>query len=339
MVLGLILMTGASVTASILVLQMAVIPLIFKYSKCVQRKMVFSNCINYPRNPDYENPSNCNIVGGRNFSLEFMSVTDQQVIKLGSAIAANMLANLNDLCDKLGKERLPQPDGLVLEAPFNNLKDEIQSHPLSKLVSWLPYFKGTFVKPFTVSPEYAFTTDQYLPKVPDVPILMMHSKGDKIVPYDLAVKLHTAIEESRRNSGGLLVFHAFDKGLGLGHNSLCEAHNLQDIIRHTEYHRYAQPARGGKRGVRAEDKRLNSAPEGDSVNTTLNQRKRDSNTSVYTADKRCAYEVRLDLLLNALYSLSNNSILSLIDQNFKLCFAERSPDDIVPNVATQIYFP
>lgn len=60
-------------------------------------------------------------------------------------------------------------------------------------MSWLPYYKNSFVKPFTSSSEYAFTTDRYLCDVPTLPILMLHSKGDRIVPYDLAVKVHYCI--------------------------------------------------------------------------------------------------------------------------------------------------
>lgn len=349
MVLAGILLAGASVTASLLMVQVAVLPLVFKYSKSVQRKIVFSNCINYPRNLDYKNPSSCNVVGGRHFEIEFNSIVDKCPVKLGvwhivpcsmfrevfvirdylkvdarlheelkktkntvvlychgnsnhrasphrlqmykifqelnfhvitfdyrgygdstqirptekgvvedalavyawlmeslsptdrptvliwghslgTAVAANMTAHLSELCTKQGRPQLPCPDALVLEAPFNNLMDEIQSHPYAKLVSWLPYYNDTFVKPFTVSSEYSFDTDQYLCGVPHIPILILHSKGDKIVPYDLACKLHDKLKASRSTSGAPLVFHTFERGCGLGHNNLCQAPNLKDVV-------------------------------------------------------------------------------------------------------------
>ncbi|XP_059045902.1 lysophosphatidylserine lipase ABHD12-like [Achroia grisella] len=349
MVIGTILLTGASFTASLFVVQIAVLPLLFKYSKSVQRKMIFSNCINYPRNLDYENPSSCNIVGGRNFNIKFQSKVDDCPIKLGvwhiipcsmfkdmfiirdyktidirlhhelkktkntivlychgnsnhrasphrvqmykvfqkmnfhviafdyrgygdstrvrptergvvedalkvyswlndsldpdtrpavllwghslgTAVVANMISHMSELCTNLDMKCLPQPDAVVLEAPFNNLMDEIERHPFSKLVSWLPYYKDTFVKPFTVSSEYVFTTDQYLMKVPHVPILMMHSKCDKVVPYELAVKLHETVAQSRGPGAAPLHFHSFERGAGLGHNNLCEAPDLENII-------------------------------------------------------------------------------------------------------------
>ncbi|CAG4960666.1 unnamed protein product [Parnassius apollo] len=321
MVLGAILMTGASLTAGFLVIQMAVLPLLFKYSKSVQRKMVFSNCINYPRNLDYNKPSSCNIVGARNFNIEFHSKEDHCTIKLGvwhivpsclfkelfvvrdhldsntrllkelkrtqntvvlychgygdstrvrptergvvedtlhvyswilesvnrerrpmvliwghslgTAVAANLVANLSTLCADLGQRCLPPPDALILEAPFNNLIEEIESHPFSKLVSWLPYYKTTILDPFASSSEYSFTTDQYLESVPHVPILILHSKSDKIVPYDLAVKLYDSAERSRRAVGSEapILLHGFERGRGLGHNNLCQAPDLPQILR------------------------------------------------------------------------------------------------------------
>ncbi|XP_053620673.1 lysophosphatidylserine lipase ABHD12-like isoform X2 [Plodia interpunctella] len=350
--IGTILMTGASVTASLFVVQVAVLPLVFKYSKCVQRKMVFSNCINYPRNLDYENPASCNVIGGRNFSIQFTSKADQCPIKigvwhivpcclfrdmfvirdyttidptlqiqlqrtrnpivlychgnsnhrasphrlqmykvfqrlnfhvitfdyrgygdstpvrptergvvedalcvyawlidsldpenrppviiwghsLGTAIASNLVANMARLCEEQGVPVLPQPAALVLEAPFNNLMEEIEKHPFSKLVSWLPYYKETFVKPFNDSSEYSFTTDQYLTAVPALPILILHAKGDKVVPYELSVKLHETLEKSRAQHprAAPLVLQSFERGCGLGHNNLCAAPALDNIVR------------------------------------------------------------------------------------------------------------
>ncbi|CAH2244723.1 jg19107 [Pararge aegeria aegeria] len=146
---------------------------------------------------------------------------------LGTAIAANLVVNMAELCLQRKMEPLPLPNALILEAPFNNLVDAIESHPFSKLVSWLPYYKGSFVKPFTLSSEYTFATDQYLAKVPELPVLILHSKGDRIVPFDLAVKLYNSIKESRKNcKRAPTQLHVFDRG----HNDLCEAPGLPRVV-------------------------------------------------------------------------------------------------------------
>ncbi|KAJ2943062.1 hypothetical protein O0L34_g18753 [Tuta absoluta] len=357
MVVGVLLAIGASLTASVLFVQVAVLPLLFKHSKYVQRKVVFSNCFNYPRNPDYNNPSSVNIIGGRNLTIEFASKVDNVPIKLGAwhmiprsmfrevfvitdystvdhrlyngltttsntivlychgnsnhraspqrlllyklfqninyhvisfdyrgygdstmvrpteagvvedtfevyswlqsvinkenrptvliwghslgtAVIANMLANMAKLSNERSKPCPPKPDGLVLEGAFNNLLEEIECHPFSKLVSWLPYFKESFVKPFSCSSEYIFTTDEYITQVTDIPILMIHAKNDKIVPYDLAVKLHKDIELSRVKSGAPVVFQTMENNSDdrspcsdIGHNNICNADGLQEIVK------------------------------------------------------------------------------------------------------------
>ncbi|CAG9572649.1 unnamed protein product [Danaus chrysippus] len=304
-VVGAILVTGASLTASVLVLQVAVLPLLFRYSKSVQRKMVFSNCSvwhivpcslfrelfvvhdylsidqrllnelrrtkntvvlychgnsNHRASPhrlqmykvfqdlnfhvitfDYRGygdstrvrPTESGVVEDAlqvySWIINNIQKNEQPMVvlwghSLGTAIAANLVSNLSTLCNSRGV-CLPPPHALVLEAPFNNLLDEIECHPFSKLVSWLPYFRGSFVKPF-MSSEHTFTTDCYLSRVPSMPILMLHSRGDRIVPYDLACKLHECISASRSTGGAPLVFHSFDRG----HNDLCEAPELPAVV-------------------------------------------------------------------------------------------------------------
>lgn len=49
-------------------------------------------------------------------------------------MASNMVAHMSQLCKEHSMPTLPLPDVLVLEAPFNNLMDEIESHPFSKVI-------------------------------------------------------------------------------------------------------------------------------------------------------------------------------------------------------------
>jgi len=57
-----------------------------------------------------------------------LSLTDSPVFlwghSMGTAVATHMLANLNNV-DILG------PRGVILESPFNNLRDEINEHPFA----------------------------------------------------------------------------------------------------------------------------------------------------------------------------------------------------------------
>ncbi|KAG0724597.1 Monoacylglycerol lipase ABHD12 [Chionoecetes opilio] len=58
---------------------------------------------------------------------------------LGTGVACHALS---ELCQE-GK----CPQGLVLEAPFNNLHDEIKLNPLSRVFYSLPYFDWAFIDP------------------------------------------------------------------------------------------------------------------------------------------------------------------------------------------------
>jgi hypothetical protein len=53
----------------------------------------------------------------------------------GTGISSHMLGNLDELSSEILERStpLPQPAGLILEAPFNNLADEVAHHPLSKV--------------------------------------------------------------------------------------------------------------------------------------------------------------------------------------------------------------
>ncbi|CAH2233077.1 jg112, partial [Pararge aegeria aegeria] len=54
---------------------------------------------------------------------------------LGTGISSHLLGNLQRLSEDVLERTtpLPQPNGLILEAPFNNLADEVEFHPLAKV--------------------------------------------------------------------------------------------------------------------------------------------------------------------------------------------------------------
>lgn len=56
-----------------------------------------------------------------------------KALHLGTAVAAHLVAHLSQLCGNMGHGTMPQPSALILEAPFNNLIEEIESHPFSKV--------------------------------------------------------------------------------------------------------------------------------------------------------------------------------------------------------------
>ncbi|CAH2061802.1 unnamed protein product, partial [Iphiclides podalirius] len=353
-----VLFLGASITAGLFVFQVAVVPLIFKYSRTFRRGLVFANFVQWPLGIDYEDPSASGIEGGRNISIEYTSKVDNCPVKigvwhilpkntyermkgsfdqssdkeqlsasmdrelansktpiimychgnsnsraashrirlykffqqmdfhtiafdyrgygdstsltpteagvvedslmvyewlelalasgerrppvfvwghsLGTGISSHLLGNLNELSVHLLERSapLPQPNGLILEAPFNNIADEVAEHPLTKLVKWLPYFEHTFVAPFRdeATCEHRFRSDRHLARVPSLPLLILHARDDVIVPYVLGHRLYKSVLESRSERDAPVKIHAYDKKENLGHKWICSAPDLPQVV-------------------------------------------------------------------------------------------------------------
>uniref|UniRef100_S4P946 Abhydrolase domain-containing protein 12 n=1 Tax=Pararge aegeria TaxID=116150 RepID=S4P946_9NEOP len=347
---------GASVTASILVIQLAIAPLLFKYSKTFRRNLIFANIAKWPLYVNYDKPAKLGIDGARNFSINYHSKVDKCALKigiwhilprslyeknkgwfdgdtdreklgtlmnselvesnlpimlychgnsntraashrlllykffqkmdfhtiafdyrgyadstnvlpsedgvvedslkvyewlvttiskadtkppvyvwghsLGTGISSHLLGNLQRLSEDVLERTtpLPQPNGLILEAPFNNLADEVEFHPLAKLVRWLPYFEDTFVSPFRSCPEHEFKSDSHLAQAPSLPILILHAKDDIIVPFYVGEKLYDAVVASRRSGDAPITLHSYPKEDRLGHKYICNAHDLSELV-------------------------------------------------------------------------------------------------------------
>ncbi|KAJ2943063.1 hypothetical protein O0L34_g18754 [Tuta absoluta] len=150
---------------------------------------------------------------------------------LGTGISSHLLGNLEALSKNLlDRAPLPLPKGLILEAPFNNLADEVAHHPASKLVTWLPYYDTTFVEPFRSEKDFKFLSDQHLTKQHKLPILILHAKDDVIVPFRVGLKLYRSILASRSEKDAAVKLHVYEKNLSLGHKWICKAADLHTVV-------------------------------------------------------------------------------------------------------------
>ncbi|KAI5638251.1 serine aminopeptidase, s33 domain-containing protein [Phthorimaea operculella] len=353
----LVLIAGASVTAGLFIFHVAVVPLIFKYSKTFRRNLVFLNFVQWPLFIDFEEPSASGLEGARNLSIEYHSKVDDCKVKigiwhilpksvyerskgsfvdtadkedlnrimdeelaksklpimmychgnsnsrgathrislykffqkmdyhtiafdyrgygdstsvrpseagvvedslivyewilntitkdsneksppvfvwghsLGTGISSHLLGNLEALSKSLlDRPALPLPKGLILEAPFNNLADEVAHHPASILVTWLPYHDATFVEPFRKETDFKFLSDQHLTKQRQLPILILHAKDDAVVPFRVGLKLYRSILASRSETDAAVKLQAYEKNLNLGHKWICDAPDLHTVI-------------------------------------------------------------------------------------------------------------
>jgi len=138
---------------------------------------------------------------------------------LGTAIASHALAELE------GEGR--QVPGLILEAPFNNLSDEIREYPISQLFTWLPWFDFFFVEP-VFDNGLRFQSDVNLRNVSS-PIMFLHAEDDRVVPYKLGKKLYNSVVEYRKDKSVELV--TFEYKLGHGHKFIYRDKRLPSLVR------------------------------------------------------------------------------------------------------------
>ncbi|XP_013184705.1 lysophosphatidylserine lipase ABHD12 [Amyelois transitella] len=151
---------------------------------------------------------------------------------LGTGISSNLLGNLNELSSELleRKTPLPLPRGLILEAPFNNMADEVANYPLTRMATWLPYYDYAFIAPFRESKNFSFRSDRNLSRVRSVPVLILHARDDQVVPYVVGERLYKSLLESRTHHGADVTLHAYPSKDDLGHKYIVNAKDLPQIV-------------------------------------------------------------------------------------------------------------
>lgn len=100
---------------------------------------------------------------------------------LGTGIATLMMSELQN-----SKKRLPF--GVVLESPFNNMREEVTEHPFARLFRHLPWFKYTIIEPMQRN-SLTFDSDKCIRQIKE-PIMIMHAEDDHVVPFRLGYKVN-----------------------------------------------------------------------------------------------------------------------------------------------------
>ncbi|KAJ1350294.1 hypothetical protein KIN20_006056 [Parelaphostrongylus tenuis] len=118
------------------------------------------------------------------------------------------------------------PLGLILESPFNNLRDVIMNHPFSLTVRWMP---ETMVRNLIVQPlqkvGLTMETDQRIVNV-SCPILIIHAGDDPVIPVKLARKLRDAALAASRD----VEYVEFENERNYKHKFIYTAPELQKIV-------------------------------------------------------------------------------------------------------------
>ncbi|XP_029038033.1 lysophosphatidylserine lipase ABHD12 isoform X2 [Osmia bicornis bicornis] len=127
-----------AVTIIIYFVIFGLLPVIFHYSCTIQRKILFSNFVQWPLNVDFSNPESVGMKGTRNFYL----TTDQQVkIGLWQVLPQSLLNNTNITADDDYEDILRNAKQPVFLYMHGNSGNRASSHRLElyKLFQSLDY--------------------------------------------------------------------------------------------------------------------------------------------------------------------------------------------------------
>ncbi|XP_012276941.1 monoacylglycerol lipase ABHD12 isoform X2 [Orussus abietinus] len=138
---------------------------------------------------------------------------------LGTGVSLHALALLSN-------ESI-QPAGIFLEAPFNNISDEVSEHPFSQIFRHLPWFHWLIVEPFYTN-NLRFESDKHIEKI-QCPIMILHAEDDNVIPFALGEKLYKAALHFHGNNTRVQMVR-IASSYGLGHKYICRYKELPDII-------------------------------------------------------------------------------------------------------------
>ncbi|XP_041781230.1 lysophosphatidylserine lipase ABHD12 isoform X2 [Anopheles merus] len=153
------------------------------------------------------------------------SITNNPVYLWGHSLGTGVSTHLLSLLTEMS---LPGPKAVVLESPFNNIKEEICAHPFSKLYRHLPWFDYLISRPMYKN-KLRFESDQHIAEFRQ-PVLILHAEDDLVVPFELGYKLYRKALDTRGKSWGPIEFHRFEQSSHYGHKYICRAPNLPEIL-------------------------------------------------------------------------------------------------------------
>ena len=125
------------------------------------------------------------------------------------------------------KELRIKPKGYILEAPFNCMRDEVETFKSFKILTFLGGIAGlgATAENLLEQADLLFDNALWIPQI-EQPVMIVHAKDDDIIPFDLAQKLFNQVKEKKEN----VDFVPFDSNLHLGHNRIFKARAQFDRI-------------------------------------------------------------------------------------------------------------
>ncbi|XP_077519295.1 lysophosphatidylserine lipase ABHD12-like isoform X2 [Amblyomma americanum] len=150
-------------------------------------------------------------------------VPKSRIIVWGHSLGTGVVMQLAEIFTETDEN----PAAIVLEAPFNSLVEAALRWPLGIPFRYLPVF-SRLAEPLR-SEDTNFESEQKARKL-TAPVLVMHSKDDPLVPYDLGQKLLSRIQAERPAHLPAPVFYEVDRSVGPGHRRIYKDSKFPSIV-------------------------------------------------------------------------------------------------------------
>ena len=119
------------------------------------------------------------------------------------------------------KKLSDRPDGYVLEAPFNTMKDEVATFWIAKVFKLLIDVDKLIEKSCLT-----FNSEKFVQSIKE-PISILHAQDDWVIPYKLGKRVYEAASKENSNAK----FYSFEKNLHLGHDDIYKANKFDEVVK------------------------------------------------------------------------------------------------------------
>ncbi|CAN8002573.1 unnamed protein product [Ixodes pacificus] len=150
-------------------------------------------------------------------------VPNSRIVIWGHSLGTGVAIQLGEIFARTGDN----PAAIVLEAPFNSLVEAALRWPLSIPFRFIP---GTrkILEPL-LEEDTNFESEQKAGTL-TAPVLVLHSKDDPLVPYDLGRKLYERLQRDRPSHLPAAVFYDVDSSVGPGHRRIYKDPKFPEVV-------------------------------------------------------------------------------------------------------------
>lgn len=171
-------------------------------------------------------PTEIDVVSDALFTYEYL----RKVVPQGASVyiwGHSLGTGISSSLSRMLSERGRPVDGLILEAPFYNIAEEIEYHPFSWVFLYNPLFFRS-INYALESVQLMFRNDIHLSKVKSK-MMIIHAEDDLIIPVYQSEHLYELVKKEGISDN--VTFHKIPYHHGCGHRNIYSAPNITDLLK------------------------------------------------------------------------------------------------------------